>query len=92
MRTIAFLLQIICLILVSVGIIIELEYEADLGFVLITTASVLFALSTKLNKWSIIRENKLLKERSLQNEKIRIMDIGKNGVQATFEKVSSESH
>lgn len=78
--------------MVSVGIIIEFEYEADLGFVLITTASVLFALSTKLNKWSIIRENKLLKERNDYYEKIRIMDIGKNGVQATFEKVSSESH
>jgi len=71
---------------------IELEYESDLGFLLITTASVLFALSTKLNKWSIIRENKLLKERSLQNEKICTLDIGKNGLSSTAEKIGSKSN
>jgi len=78
--------------LVSIGIMIELERDAHLGFVLITMASVLFALSTKLNKWAMIRKIKQLKERNDYYEKIRIMDIGKNGVQATFEKVGSESH
>lgn len=63
MKTIAFIIQILCLLLVTLGILIEIEYEANLGFLLITIASVLFAVSTKLNKIIIQRENKQLKNK-----------------------------
>lgn len=53
MRTIALTLQILCIIVVIAGIIIEWEYEADLGFVFITVGGLVFAISEKLDKYRI---------------------------------------
>lgn len=44
------MLQTLCAILVAAGIIIELSYQAHLGFALITGGSLAFALSTKINR------------------------------------------
>lgn len=62
MRTIAFILQIICIVFAGAGLTIEFLMEAGLGFILITTASVIFAVSTKLYKLALIKENKELKK------------------------------
>ena len=67
MRTMAFILQLICLVLSLIGIGIELEFEANIGFVLLTIASVIFAVSTKLYKLVLLKENKQLKK-GKQNE------------------------
>lgn len=40
--------QIICSLLITVGIWIEFIYEADLGFLAITVGSFIFALTTKI--------------------------------------------
>lgn len=69
MRTLAFILQIICLVFAGVGLTVEFLMEAGVGFILITTASVIFAVSTKLYKLALIKENKELKQRKeLQDE------------------------
>lgn len=43
-------LQTICIIMVTMGIIYEAHYGAHLGFVLITSGSLAFAISTKLHR------------------------------------------
>lgn len=44
------MLQTACVIAVSLGIIIELIYHADVGFTLITGGGLAFAISTKINR------------------------------------------
>jgi hypothetical protein len=61
------ILQIICILLVSTGIMFEYMYEAHLGFVLITVGSLVFAIVTKL-------ENYLIKHRKENNHETGIMD------------------
>lgn len=41
-------LQIFCIIIVSIGIGIEIHYGANIGFVLITSGSLVFAISCKI--------------------------------------------
>lgn len=41
-------LQTICVVLVSFGIVVEYWYTADIGFLLITSGSLAFAISTKI--------------------------------------------
>jgi len=67
MRIAAFILQLICLVLSLFGIVVEFEYEANVGFVLLTIASIIFAVSTKLYKLALLKENKSLKK-GQQNE------------------------
>lgn len=50
MKIIALILQVLCIISVTFGIIIEYRYEADIGFLLITVAGFVFAVSEKLDK------------------------------------------
>ncbi len=66
MNVLATIVQVLCLILVTLGIAIELEYEADLGFLLITLGSILFAISTKIRKSILEKE---LNEYKHLNEK-----------------------
>jgi len=50
--------------MVAVGIVIEYNYQADLGFVFITAGALAFAVSEKLDKARIksdIRNNNSLK-------------------------------
>lgn len=69
MRTIAFILQIICLVFAGAGITIEFLFKAGLGFILITVASVIFAISTKLYKLALYKENKMLnQQKEVNNE------------------------
>ncbi len=42
------ILQTICVIIVSVGIVIEIYYGADIGFVCITAGGLAFGISTKI--------------------------------------------
>jgi len=42
-------LQLFCVISVSCGIVIEALYGADIGFILITTGSLAFGISTKIH-------------------------------------------
>jgi len=67
MRIAAFILQLICLVLSMFGTGVEFVYEADIGFVLITLATIIFAVSTKLYKLALLKENKQLKRKE-QNE------------------------
>ena len=68
MRTTAFILQLLCLVLGGAGITIELLRGAFLGFIFITAASIIFAVSTKLYKLALLKENKHLKERTKNDE------------------------
>lgn len=52
------LLQTLCVIVVSIGIGIEIVYEADLGFLCITIGGLAFAISTKINDRVKIRRLK----------------------------------
>jgi len=45
------IIQLICILLVSTGLIFEIYFGADLGFVLITAGSLLFAISEKINRY-----------------------------------------
>lgn len=56
MRTCILILQIMCILLVTAGILIEYHYEADLGFILITAAGLLFAVIEKLDKRRLKRD------------------------------------
>lgn len=49
-----FVLQIICILATGIGIYVEVTMGADLGYILITGAAMLFAISTKLVKFKLI--------------------------------------
>ena len=70
MRTAAFILQIVCLVFSGGGIALYFLSGAGLAFILITTGSVIFAVSTKLYKLALLKENKQLKskEQSAKSE------------------------
>ena len=61
-------MQICCLVLGGAGLTIEVLHGAFLGFVLITAASIVFAVSTKLYKLALLKENKSLKEGTKEND------------------------
>ena len=42
------ILQTICVTIVAMGIVIEVHYGADLGFLLITAGGLAFGISTKI--------------------------------------------
>jgi len=71
MRIAAFILQLICMVLSLIGISVEFKYEADIGFVLITLAATIFAVSTKLYKLALLKENKHLKSKA-RREKSKV--------------------
>jgi len=60
MKTAIIILQILCILITSTGIYIEYIYEADIGFLLITTGSFTFAITTKLMKIRLKRYIKQL--------------------------------
>ena len=47
--------QVACLILVTGGIVIEFIYEADVGFLAITTGSAIFAIATKIENYYLTK-------------------------------------
>lgn len=49
------LTQLFCILLVGAGIIIEITYKANLGFLAITTGSLLFAVSTKIENYLLTK-------------------------------------
>ena len=64
MKTVIFILQIVCILITSAGIYIEYIYEAHIGFLLISVGSFTFAVTTKLMKIRLKRYIKqLLNER-----------------------------
>jgi len=50
-----FITQLICILLVLSGIMIEFVYQADLGFMAITIGSLLFAVTTKIENYFITK-------------------------------------
>ena len=50
-----FILQIICICAVGAGIYVEFTLGADLGYLLITGGSLIFALSVKLTKIKLLK-------------------------------------
>jgi len=74
MRTFALTLQILCIIVVVAGIIIEWEYQADLGFVFITAGGLAFAVSEKLDKYRIKRYLSRETLKNLEHEKRSNLD------------------
>jgi len=67
MRIAAFILQLVCLVLSGGGLTVYFFDGAGCGFILITAGSLIFAVSTKLYKLALLKENKLLKK-GQQNE------------------------
>jgi len=65
MRTAIFILQLVCIASTGFGIYIEYTFEADLGFLLISSGSFIFAITTKLTKVSMRREIKELLNKRL---------------------------
>ncbi len=63
MRTIAFILQLFCLLFSGGGITLYFLSGAPLSLILITSGSVIFAVSTKLYKLALLKENKQLKRK-----------------------------
>ena len=47
--------QAICIILVTGGIVIEFIYEANVGFLAITTGSAIFAITTKIENYLLTK-------------------------------------
>jgi len=64
MEKLVITLQLICLVLTGVGIGIEIRFHADVGYLLITAGGVIFAVSEKIAKYSLRKENKKLKNMS----------------------------
>ncbi len=61
MKYITIALQVICVLAIIAGILIEFYYGAHIGFVLITAGGLLFGLSEKLDKYRLksdLRRNK----------------------------------
>lgn len=56
MKYLIAILQVVCIALITWGILIEYNYEAHLGFIFITAGSLAFALSEKLDKFRIKRD------------------------------------
>lgn len=54
-------LQILCIVLVAIGICIESYFKANIGFILITCGSLAFAISCKL-------ENRPTKKEYIEKE------------------------
>lgn len=50
------ILQLTCVILVSLGILVEYRYHADIGYICITSGSLAFGVSTKIRKIIMTRE------------------------------------
>lgn len=73
MKTVIFIMQIICIITTLGGIYIEWLYQANIGFLLITLGSFTFAVSTKYQKISLKRYiKKLLNEKRNGNEQCNL--------------------
>jgi len=65
MKKAIFIMQIVCILCTGFGIYIEYTFKADLGFLLITVGSLIFAVTTKLTKVSMRREIKELLNKRL---------------------------
>ena len=69
MKTLIFILQIVCILITAFGIYVEFTFEAHIGFLLISVGSLTFAVTTKLMKISLKRYiRKLLNEKDSTNE------------------------
>jgi len=64
MERIVLTLQLICIALTGVGIGIEIRFHADVGYLLITAGGVIFAVSEKIAKYSLRKENRKLRNMS----------------------------
>jgi len=65
MKTLIFIMQVLCILATGAGIYIEYTYDAHIGFLLISLGSLTFAISTKLMKISLKRYiKKLLNEKN----------------------------
>lgn len=62
MRIAAFILQLFCLLFSGGGITLYFLSGAELAYILITIGTVIFAVSTKLYKLALFKENKKLKQ------------------------------
>lgn len=62
MLTVITILQLMCLALCGYGLYFEYTHGAPLGYLLITLGSVIFAVTTKLNKIRLSRHVKQLKQ------------------------------
>jgi len=50
--------QIVCILLVGGGIIIEFIFHADLGFMAITIGSLLFSVTTKVENYYLTKRKR----------------------------------
>ena len=67
MRTIVVILQSACLLVTGSGITLEALSGHNVGALLIAGGSLIFAISVKVNKRAIIRENKELRNKTKNN-------------------------
>jgi len=52
---IIFILQLLCIFITGIGIFVEYTLGADIGYLMITGGTLLFALSVKLTKIKLLR-------------------------------------
>lgn len=50
-----FILQIVCILVTGFGIYVEYTLGADVGYLLITAGSLIFAVTVKLTKIKLLR-------------------------------------
>lgn len=67
MRTAVVILQSACLLVTGGGITFEAIAGNQIGALLIAAGSLIFAISVKVNKQAIIRENKELRNKTKTN-------------------------
>jgi len=60
MRTFALILQGVCVLLTGSGLALEYFSGVNLGLLLITAGSFIFAVSVKINKIRILKDNRKL--------------------------------
>jgi len=63
MKTLIAILQIICIIAVVTGIVIEAIYQAHLGFILITVGAFFFGISEKTDHYRHVKQINNLNKR-----------------------------
>jgi len=83
-------LQGVCVLFTGGGIFIQYQTGANIGLLLITAGTFIFAISVKITKVRLIRLiNTLLNNKLKENDK-NTLDAGKNGLQNTIEAIGSE--
>ena len=84
MKTLIAILQILCIIIVSTGIFIEVKYKADFGFILISFGAFIFACIEKVNESRLNKTIKNLNNGRNKNKKKTTVESDQKGLRKIF--------